>query len=219
MNMKRNRKMALGGASAALVLLAIVIATGCSQSPGPLTAQEEQELERLRTENKEIQKLRASNRELDRLRKDNEELKTLRNSAGEIAKLETENSELKKQIAAARPGAPANPQPPPQAAPQSPLLSGNLPQAFEQAALIVEGQYAYRPEDIPQEGDQILIDRSVIGLLIPEFANATNTQQYEVSGWLKSKGVTVKNYQQLNALGISNFQIRRFNPAEAQPPK
>lgn len=208
------------GAPAALSALALSFVIGCSQAPAPLNAQEEQELERLRSESKEIQKLRAANREVDRLRKDNEELKTLRNSAAEIAKLETENNELRKQVAAARPAAPAaRSQPSTQTTAQALLSAGNLPQAFEQAALIVEGQAAYRPEDVPQEGDQILIDRSVIGILIPEFANLTNTQQYEVSGWLKSKGVTIKNYQQLNTLGISNFQVRRFNPAETQLPK
>lgn len=194
---------------------ALWLATGCSQSPQALSAEEQQELERLRGENQEVQKLRTANRELDRLRKDNAELALLRNSAGEIARFRAENDDLRKQIGAL----PAPIQQPADipaataaAAVEPPRSIVNFVQEFEEAALLVASQGDPRPEDIPQEGDQILIDQTVIGILIPEFGTRTNSQQYEISGWLKSKGVLLKNYQQFNSLGITNFQIRRTPP-------
>ena len=194
------------------VLLWISLA-GCGGSAS-LTPAEQQELQSLRADNAEVQRLRKDNKELARLRRDNQEVQRLQNLAGEIARLQSENERLRNQLSAY----PALRQPP---APPTPIPAQDelipiqdLVSAFEEAAIVVESQGIAQAADLPMEGDNILIDQSVIELLIPEFKDNTNGGPYEMSGWLTSKGVTLKNYQQFNYLGITNYHIRRA-PSEA----
>jgi hypothetical protein len=104
----------------------------------------------------------------------------------------------------------------PEQAPLAPPPITNFVEAFEEAALLVGVPENVRQEDIPQEGDRIFIDQTVIGILIPEFASKTNSGRYEISGWLQGKGVKLKNYQQFNTLGITNYAIQR---APVEPAK
>lgn len=200
----------------AVAFAAILYSVGCGESshPPPLAAQDTRELDRLRVENQEAGKLRTENQELARLRRDNQELAKLRGHEQEAATLRLENDRLR-QIVSAAPHQPVAPEPAPprESLEPKPLLPiQNLPQAFEEAALSVASQGNPREEDIPQKGDNLLIDQSVIALLIPEFEKNTNGGPYEISGWLTSRGVALKNYQQLNFLGITNYQVRRAPP-------
>ncbi|MDA1273832.1 MAG: hypothetical protein O2960_07240 [Verrucomicrobia bacterium] len=190
----------------ALIVWSLLAA--CGNSPTSISPQEEQELQQLRSENKEVQRLRLENKDLSRLRRDNDEVLRLQNSDEEIAKLRAENETFKNQLA-------AYPLPQQQLPPPTPEAERgivpiqNLAAAFEEAALVVAGQGNEREEDLPKEGDNILIDQSAIEFLIPEFKDNTNGGPYEVSGWLTSKGVVLKNYQQFNYLGITNYHVRR----------
>ncbi len=206
-------------------VLALVVATvllsffaGCEPNSASLksSSERQQELEQLRAANRDVKKLRAENQEIGRLRTENQEIKRLRGFDQEIARLQSENKQMRKALAAV----PARLQPPPpepQATNRLPPIE-NLARAFEDAALVVASQGDPKPEDTPQEGDNILIDQSVIGLLIPEFQDRTNGGPYEVSGWLASRSVVFKNYQQLNFLGLTNYNIRRAPPKPLTSP-
>jgi outer membrane murein-binding lipoprotein Lpp len=196
----------------------LLLCAGCGSNAPSASASSEhrQELERLRAANQEVKKLGAENQELGRLRRDNDELQRLRGFDAEIARLRSENEQMRKELLARN--IPIQPPPPePQVTHRIEPIQ-DLVRAFEDAAIVVTSQGAARPEDTPQEGDNILIDQSVIGLLIPEFQDRTNAGPYEVSGWLASKGVVFKNYQQLNYVGLTNYQIRRAPPKSQESP-
>lgn len=186
---------------------------GCGGSSS-LSSGEKQELQTLRADNVEVQRLRKDNKELARLRRDNQEMLRLQNLAGDIAQLQSENEMLRNQLAAY----PALQQAPPPPIPTENELIPiqDLVSAFEEAAIVLESQGIAQEADLPMEGDNILIDQSVIELLIPEFKDNTNGGPYEMSGWLSSKGVALKNYQQFNYLGITNYHIRRAPPETLQ---
>ena len=188
---------------------------GPSSRSSRSSTDQDQELEQLRADNKVVKRLRAENQELTRLRTENQELQKLRGFDGEMSRLRAENEEIRKALAAL-------PTPPPALALEPPMTNRlqpieDLVRAFQDAAIAVGSQPAAKPEDIPQEGDNILIDQSVIGLLIPEFHERTNSGPYEISGWLASRGVLMTNYQQFNFLGITNYQIRRAPPKPQSP--
>ena len=199
--------------AAALCALAM---SGCG--PGTDSKQtageRRQELDRLRAENRDVKRLRTENQGLDRLRKDHEETGRLRGFDAEIGRLRSENETIRQTLLALN--IPIQPPPPEPAVTNRLQPIQDLVSAFNDAAIAVTALGALRPEDTPQEGDNILIDQSVIGLLIPEFQDRTNSGPYEVSGWLAAKGVALQNYQQLNHLGLTNYQIRR---AVTQPSK
>lgn len=190
--------------------LLLFVFTAC-KPPEPAAQVDPSELARLTQENREVARLRRENDELKRLRTDNEELHKLRAAVGELSQLRDENQTLRNQLAQ-RPASMRSPQAPELAAVEPSVLQPieNLPQAFAEAELALESS-DLREEDLPKEGDGILIDQTVIGLLIPEFAT-NNGGPYEISGWLKAKGVALKNYQQFNVLGITNYQILRAEP-------
>lgn len=195
--------------------LAMLTSCGPSSVSTPSSAEQRSELERLRVENREVKRLRAENQEIGRLRRDHQEIQRLRGFDPEIARLRSENEQMRQTLLAKN-----IPIPPPPPEPQAtnrlePIR--DLVGAFNDAAIVVTNQGEPRPDDVPQEGDNILIDQSVIGLLIPEFQDRTNAGPYEVSGWLASRGVVLKNYQQLNYVGLTNYQIRRA-PAKARNP-
>ncbi len=198
--------------------MAGLILAGCgpSSKSSHSSAEQHQELEQLRADNKVVKSLRAENQELTRLRAENQELQQLRGFDREMSRLRAENDEIRKALAAL-------PTPPPAPALEPPMTNRlqpieDLVRAFQDAAIVVSSQPAAKPEDLPQEGDNILIDQSVIGLLIPEFQERTNSGPYEISGWLASRGVVLTNYQQFNFLGITNYQIRRAPPKPQNPP-
>ncbi|MCF7762572.1 MAG: hypothetical protein K9N62_02755 [Verrucomicrobia bacterium] len=200
------------------VILLALVAGGCGENPTASSAEQEQELKTLRAQNSEVSRLRSENSELARLRRDNQEINRLKDLGDAIAQLRQANEALKKQVAALPPGPKAAPVPETSEPASEIFPIENLVSAFQEAALVVESQGPPKEEDIPKEGDNILIDQSVIELLIPEFKNNTNGGPYEISGWLLSKGVALKNYQQFNYLGITNFHIRRAVSAEAPNP-
>ena len=191
----------------AIAFLSLWSGCGSNSTPATASAGQRQELERLRTANQEVKQLRVANQDLARLRKDNDELQRLRGFDAEIARLRAENEQMRQDLVARK--IPIQPPPPEPPATNRLEPIQDLVRAFEDAAIVVTSQGAARSEDLPQEGDNILIDQSVIGLLIPEFQDRTNAGPYEVSGWLASKGVVLKNYQQLNYVGLTNYQIRR----------
>lgn len=189
-------------------LLVWSLLAACGNSSTSIRPEEQQEFKRLSSENEEVLRLRLENRDLARLRRENDEVRRLRNLGEEIAMLRAENDTLRSQLAAFP--APEPPPTPPTPEAESGIVPiQNLAAAFEEAALVVASQGNEREEDLPKEGDNILIDQSAIEYLIPEFKDNTNGGPYEVSGWLSSKGVVLKNYQQFNYLGITNYHVRR----------
>jgi hypothetical protein len=81
---------------------------------------------------------------------------------------------------------------------------------------------AVRAEDIPEEGDEILVAPAMLGKLFPS-ANFDSIQRKEpinIKSVLDQQGITLTNYQQLVELGITNYQIVRaqqpVNAAEAK---
>ncbi|MBM3838330.1 MAG: hypothetical protein FJ398_10255 [Verrucomicrobia bacterium] len=203
---------------AAATLAGLLLGAGCgpASAPAAASAEHRQELERLRAANQEVKKLRTENQELGRLRRDNDELQRLRGFDAEIVRLRAENEKMRQALVALN--IPIQPPPPePQVTNRLEPIQ-DLVRAFEDAAIVVSSQGEPRPEDLPLEGDNILIDQSVIGLLIPEFQDRTNAGPYEVSGWLASKGVVLKSYQQLNHVGLTNYQVRRAPPKQPGSP-
>jgi myosin heavy subunit len=84
----------------AISLCFALLTAGCGSSPSnDSTAASDQELEKLREENKEVKKLQTENQDLPRLRKENEEVQKLRVQTQELAKLQKENADLRAQIA------------------------------------------------------------------------------------------------------------------------
>jgi len=79
-----------------------------------------------------------------------------------------------------------------------------------------------RPEDIPQEGDEILIPPKMLGKLIPgaNFESVQREEPINVKSLLDQRGIVLTNYQQLAEMGITNYQIvRAQRPAEATDEK
>ncbi|MCI0533893.1 MAG: hypothetical protein L0Z50_01555 [Verrucomicrobiales bacterium] len=68
-----------------------------------------------------------------------------------------------------------------------------------------------RPEDIPEEGDEILIPPKMLSLLLPgtNFDSVQREEPINVKSLLDQQGIVLTNYQQLVELGITNYQIVR----------
>lgn len=68
-----------------------------------------------------------------------------------------------------------------------------------------------RPEDIPEEGDEILIPPKLLGALIPgaNFENIAREEPINIRDLLDQQGIVLTNYQQLIDLGITNYTIAR----------
>ncbi len=68
-----------------------------------------------------------------------------------------------------------------------------------------------RPEDIPEEGDEILIPPKLLGVLIPgaNFDNIAREEPINIRDLLDQHGIVLTNYQQLIDLGITNYTIAR----------
>ncbi len=196
-----------------------LFAAGCSGNKTEDGTQNQQEVERLREENRQLPQLRADSQEVQKLRDQTREIHKLRGEYQEVLRLRKDNEQLRNQLAktpSGRAGATASAQAAQAAsvAPDKPPPIANIVQAFEEAALALEGQ-EIKEQDKPLEGDRIMVDTNAMSLLMPDL-NATNPGPYEVSGWLKSRGVRLKNYQQFNGLGITNYHIQRADP---EPPK
>lgn len=216
--MKFSKKTSLKIGKYLIAVVSCWMLSGCgpgSTSPNS-SADHKQELEKLRADNREVKRLRAENQELGRLRSENQEILQLRGVGSEILRLRAENDQFRKALVKI-PGLRQVPVPELQATNQLQPIA-NLPVAFADAAIVVASQGEPKPEDVPKEGDNLLIDQSVIGLLIPEFQDRTNSGPYEISGWLTARGVVLQNYQQLNYLGITNYQVRRAPAKIPNPP-
>lgn len=86
------------------VAAAVMLFTACSGGGTDQTvaALQQQEIERLRQENQELDKLRAENQEVQRLRRENQELPKLRSQYQELLQLRKENEQLRNQLARAQ---------------------------------------------------------------------------------------------------------------------
>lgn len=212
----QRRRFSLSLFAGVLAGLPVLFGVGCGvNSRSPVEQAEVQaELTRLRAENQEVKRLRAENADLDRLRRERLEIERLRPQLQGIEQLRQENEQLKQALAqapASRSNTPPAAVAPTPEIPQPPPHIVNFPEAFAEAASWASG-LPVREEDVAKEGDLLEVDQSVIGILIPDFATNAPGGKYEVSGWLRSKGVTLTNYQQLNYLGITNFTVRRAPP-------
>jgi hypothetical protein len=200
---------------ACLTLVLSPMGCGKPNPPEGSSSAEVQELERLRAENAGLPQLRSENAEVRKLRAENQEIHKLRGQYQELLRLRKDNDQLRAQVAKlpsrAGPSRTAS-QPVAASATQAPQPIANVVQAFAEAAAALEGQ-EMREIDKPLEGDRILVDTNAIALLIPDLLS-TNSGTFEISGWLKSKRVQLKNYQQFNSLGITNYQIQRADPVD-----
>jgi hypothetical protein len=206
----------------ALPLGFALVFSGCGGSKIDEAAQsaKQQEIERLRAENQELPKLQADHKEVERLVAENQNIHKLRGDYQALVQARKDNEQLRAQVAKLPSATAATgrlmPQPVATPAPgPQPIL--NLVQAFDEAAFALEGQ-ELREIDKPLEGDRILVDTNAIALLIPDLLSTNSSGMFEISGWLKSKSVRLKNYQQFNSLGITNYQIQRADPAPKDSP-
>jgi hypothetical protein len=72
-------------------------------------------------------------------------------------------------------------------------------------------QAEIRPEDIPLEGDQILVAPKFLGALLPgiDLDKIERTEPLDITSLLTTRGVEITNYQQLVEMGVTNYQILR----------
>ena len=150
----------------ALLLGGALWLAGCSGGNGEQQrAQQTQELASLRDENKEMQKLRTENKELPRLRKEKEELPQLRGHAEEIEKLRKDNDRIRTEITNI---AKVRLEKDRQAAAQRAQQAATVAQV---RGAMQSGAMATNAADpnVPQEGDEILIDPKFLAKLLPQF--------------------------------------------------
>jgi hypothetical protein len=110
---------------------------------------------------------------------------------------------------------------PPAALQPGPGAAQNDESAVEDApgAIVADN---LRPEDIPQEDDEILISPKMLGKLIPgaNFDSVERQEPINVKSLLDQQGIVLTNYQQLVEMGITNYQIvRAQRQAEVQSEK
>jgi hypothetical protein len=108
--------------------------------------------------------------------------------------------------------------PPGQAFPQinalgQPLVSatGDASQGTNAAAL--------NAPDIPQEGDEILLEPKSLAKLLPEFnwEALERKEPIAVRALLEQHGIVFTNYQELASRGITNYIIQRNRPRAPDP--
>jgi hypothetical protein len=110
-------------------------------------------------------------------------------------------------------------------APFNPAPATEVTQVVEEPAIEEAAGDAIadiRPEDIPEEDDQIMISPKLLGKLIPgaNFDSIQREEPINVKSLLDQRGIVLTNYQQLVEMGITNYQIIRApRPDEAQAGK
>lgn len=173
-------------------------------------------LNQLRTENQAVVQLRRDNQDLARLRQDNAEILKLRPFSSELARLRAENQELRTQAglkpedrladadasgsASGKPGARGT------GAPGDPATT--------------DAEAEVDPADLPQEGDDILVEPKYLAALLPGFdwEKIERKEPISIKSILEQKGIVLSNYKQLVDLGLTNYVIRRNPPpAPAEP--
>ena len=187
---------------------------GCGPKPVNLSADESREAQQLRERSAEIQRLQKENAELPRLRQDFAELQRYTNIDSELAKLQTENAELR--AALAKTGIKAEDI----AAAGITGAAGGNPAAAGQTGAIDEATGAQaKPEDIPKEGDEILIPPEALGTILPgiDVSKLERKEPIAINNLLTNQGIAITNYQQLRDLGLTNFIIRRKPETAPQP--
>lgn len=193
------------------------VISGCSQNSQSVSANPHPELEQLRIQNQEVQKLRRENQELSRLLKDRDEVARLRKDLGELPRLRQENQALRLQIAEAasqRRNAATAANAANSAAGAVSSANPSDPNNPEAAEADID------PANIPQEGDEILIEPKLLSKVLPGFdwEKLERKEPIAVRALLEQQGIILTNYQQLIDYGITNYTIRRNPPAEqAQP--
>ena len=194
----------------AVICAVFLIGCGSGATQETLVAQKA-ELEKLQAESKEATRLRAENRELARLRRDNQEIENLKNSAAEIARLRTENEDIRSGMAAITEQA--------KKTRQQQMLEAEQASAAGQPGGGVAGGVGVAgveavDSNIPQEGDEILIEPRLLVNILPDFdwESIERTQPIAVKALLDQQGIVLTNYQQLIEIGITNYIIQKAPP-------
>ena len=171
-------------------------------------AQQAQEIEELRDENKEVQKLRAENKELPRLRADEKELPKLRETTGEIERLRKDNARIQGEIAEVAKARNERLQAAQQARSPGALPTG--PAGANPGGLAGINAATVEDPNVPREGDEILIDPKFLGKLLPQFdwSKLERKEPLAVRALLEQQGIVLTNYQQLITLGVTNYVIQ-----------
>jgi|GEM_PF-1172099 len=205
---------------ALLSLLCAATFIGCNKTEQASVNQNDSEIERLRQENQDLAKLREENEETQRLRKENQDIHKLRGQYQELGRVRKENEELKKQ--AAKLGvASAQSLTPAQLGtlrPDENYLSNTGKPFGERAA--TEGQTSTTNEtDLPQEGDEIMVDPKFLAVLLPDidWTKLNRTEPINIKGILESQNIVLTNYQELIGRGITNYVVRRARKVQQAP--
>ena len=201
------------------VVCAAVWLAGCGNAHvEQQKAQQAQEIERLRDENKEVQKLRAENKELPRLRADKDELPKLRGTTDEIERLRKDNARIQGEIAEVAKARNERLQAAQQARSPGALPTG--PAGANPGGLAGINAATVEDPNVPREGDEILIDPKFLGKLLPQFdwSKLERKEPLAVRALLEQQGIVLTNYQQLITLGVTNYVIQH-RPRPLPPPQ
>ena len=216
MKMPANAGRGLPGAWLRLAaLFAIASLCGCGDGKELVEAnsREAQELAALQKANQEVGKLRTENESLDRLQREHEELERLRSVPTDLAKARVANNQLRVLLGMD----PVALDP----VPTSDESAGVRATTPSKAAIAVANYIATLNPDMPREGDDILIEPSQFGVLMPELRGSwqegARRAPVSATAMLKERGIVFTNYNQLRQLGITNFSIRRAPPPPDSP--
>lgn len=78
------------------------------------------------------------------------------------------------------------------------------------------GDAPINPDDLPQEGDQIMLPPQMLGLLLPGLNPETikRAEPINIRHLLEDQNIQITNYQQLVRMGLTNYQIIRAQKPE-----
>ncbi len=182
-----------------------LILTGCgsSNTTDQALATQNQEKERLQSENQELAQVTADNQEVQRLKKENQDLPKARSQYQEAARLRKENEQLRQQIVKISPQAATNL--PAVTAPEMTNAARGQPDKTNEVA---------HDDHVINEGDEIMLDPASLKKLFPDFdfERLGRKEPMGVRALLEKDGVQITNTAQLNPYGFTNFVIRRANP-------
>ncbi len=96
-----------------------------------------------------------------------------------------------------------------------------IPESVDLALEPVAGEEGHpvNPEDIAQEGDRIFVPLEMLPLILPGIStnSFTRTEPVDITQFLAVRNLTLTNYQQLVAWGVTNYRIIRTQVVETLP--
>jgi hypothetical protein len=204
----------------ALPLIVAALAAGCGSKAiqDPAATAQNQEREKLLAENQDFTQVATENQEAKRLKLENQELPRLRNQYQEAIRLRKDNEQLRQQITKISPAAATNQ-----------VAAGEAGQGAPGApgAPVGDQPDKENPKEVAQdenalnEGDEVVIDPKQLKQLLPDFdwEKLGRKEPLGVRSLLEKDGVQITNTQQLREYGLTNYIIRRAQPAPQPAPQ